>query len=77
MASDLGALRPRSVRISSHAMQLSDCQDETLGEYKDTAYQNLIEEVLNELFLKGSRCEKAMEVGTEKLGHKIAVKRGY
>jgi hypothetical protein len=42
---------------------------------KILAYQNLIKEVLNELLLKGPRGEKAMEVGTEELGNKIAVEQ--
>jgi hypothetical protein len=35
-------------------------------------YQNLVEEVLNELLLQRSRCEQAVEIGSEQLGDEIA-----
>lgn len=34
-----------------------------------TTYQNLVKEVLNELLLKRTRRKKAVQVGTEQLGH--------
>lgn len=33
------------------------------------AYQNLVEEILNELLLKRARGKKAVQVGTEELGN--------
>jgi hypothetical protein len=35
-------------------------------------YQNLIEEVLDELFLERSRCEQAVEIGAEEFGDEVA-----
>ena len=36
-------------------------------------YQNLIKEILNELLLKRSRGEEAVQVSTKKLGNKVAI----
>jgi hypothetical protein len=35
-------------------------------------YQNLVEEVLNELLLQRSGCEQAVEISSEQLGDEIA-----
>lgn len=35
-------------------------------------YQNLIQKVLNELFLEWPHLKQSMEIGSQKLGHKIA-----
>lgn len=34
--------------------------------------EDLVKEVLDELFLKRARGKESMKVGTEKLGHKVA-----
>lgn len=37
------------------------------------AYQDLIEEILNKLFLQGPRGQETVEVGAQKFGDKVAV----
>jgi len=37
-----------------------------------SAYQNLVEKVLNELLLQRSRSEKAVKVGSKQLGDEVA-----
>lgn len=41
--------------------------------YVSSTYQDLVQEVLDELFLKGSRREKSMKIGTQKFRYKITV----
>ena len=38
-------------------------------------YEDLVEEVLDELLLEGARSEQSVQVGTEELGDKIAARR--
>jgi hypothetical protein len=35
-------------------------------------YQDLVEEVLDELLLQRSGCEQAVEIGSEQLGNEVA-----
>jgi len=39
---------------------------------KELLYQNLVKKVLDELLFQGSRGQKAMEVGPEKLRYEVA-----
>ena len=38
-------------------------------------YEDLVEEVLDELLLEGARSEQSMQVGSEELGDKIAARK--
>lgn len=49
-------------------------QSKLLGErmrLPQGSYQNLIEEVLDELLLKRSRCEQSVEIGSQKLSDEV------
>lgn len=41
--------------------------------YSGDAYHNLVQEVLDELFLEGSRREQSVEIGAKKLCNEVAV----
>ena len=61
---------PCRVYVFQAALSLSACLYSFLG----WSYQDLVEEVLDELFLERSGSKETMKVGTEKLSDEVAVK---
>lgn len=61
-------------RVDIFEPTLSQCQNREVGDGGKYAHQDLVQEILDELFLQRSRCQEPMEVSTKKFCHKVAEK---